>query len=215
VGPGANNGTLENGVSYGLGEVGDAFSLSGSDQYVLIGQPVPANLQIQNAITLSVWIYPTALPTSGGTYGFIVGSQMDGVYGGATVFFDGNTDPDGISGVPPGHITFQIGDGSAWHETDALTQVPLNQWTQVTAVRAANSAAQIYYNGVLQPSSSVEPAWTGTISYPSTDWFAIGQEVNEDRPFTGLINDVAVYNAALTGPQVQAIYNAGSGGVCQ
>ncbi|HEY1902662.1 MAG TPA: Ig-like domain-containing protein [Terracidiphilus sp.] len=218
VGPGGNNGTLENGVSYGLGEVGDAFSLSGSDQYVLIGQPVPANLQIQNAITLSAWIYPTALPTSvggGGTYGMIAGSQMDGVYGGATIFFDGNTDPDGNSGVPPGHITFQIGDGSEWHETDALTQAPLNQWTLVTAIRAANSAAQIYYNGVLQPSTSASPAWTGTISYPSTDWFAIGQEVNEDRPFTGLINDVAVYNAALTGPQVLAIYNAGSGGVCQ
>ena len=53
VGPGSNNGTLENGVTYGLGEIGDAFSLSGSNQYVLIGQPVPTNLQIQSAITLS------------------------------------------------------------------------------------------------------------------------------------------------------------------
>ena len=47
------------------------------------------------------------------------------------------------------------------------------------------------------------------------DWFAIGQEVNENRPFSGLINDVAVYNAALTPAQILAIYKAGSGGVCQ
>ncbi len=53
------------------------------------------------------------------------------------------------------------------------------------------------------------------VSYPGSDWFAIGQVVNENRPFTGLINDVAVYNAALTQAQILAIYNAGSGGVCQ
>jgi hypothetical protein len=221
VGPGGNNGVIENGVTYALGEVGDAFDFAGgsTDQFVLIGQPVPTNLKIQNAITLSAWIYPTVLPpdNGGGTYGFIVGSQIDGTYGGATIFFDGNNNPDGMTGVPPGHITFQIGGESAWHETDAQTQVPLNQWTLVTAVRSANNPAQIYYNGVLQPSTtpSNEVTWDGTVSYPSNDWFAIGQEVNEDRPFTGLINDAAVYNAALTQAQVQAIYNASSAGVCQ
>jgi hypothetical protein len=35
------------------------------------------------------------------------------------------------------------------------------------------------------------------------------QEVNENRPFTGLVDDVQVYNTALTTAQIQAIYNAG------
>jgi hypothetical protein len=207
------NGTLENGVTYGLGEVGDAFSLNGSDQYVLIGQPVPTNLQILNAITLSAWIYPTAYPTNtgSGAYGFIVGSQDDGVYGGTTLFYSN----DGQTDAPPGHIDFQIGDGSSWHNTTSETQVPLNQWTLVTATRTSGTATgQIYYNGVAQPVFSNDPVWNGTISYPSSDWFAIGQEVNENRPFTGLINDVQVYSTALTAAQVQAIYNTGSGGTC-
>ncbi len=219
-GPGANNGTLENGVSYGLGEVGDAFSFNGSNQYVLIGEPVPANLQIQSAITLSAWIYPTAYPTDhgSGAMAMIAGSQIDGVYGGATIFYDGRVNPDGgQNNVPTGHIQFNLGDGSTWHPQDTETQVPLNQWTLITATATSGGAGQVYYNGVLQPSNSgsYTGTWGGTISYPSSDWFAIGQEVNENRPFTGLINDVQVYNAALTPAQITAIYNAGSGGVCQ
>jgi hypothetical protein len=210
---GNNNGTLENGVGFALGVVNDAFSLDGSDQYVLIGQPVPTDLQIQNAITLSAWIYPTAYPTNigGGAYGFIVGSQDDGVYGGATLFISN----DGQTDAPPGHIDLQIGDGSNWHETFTESQVPLNQWTLVTATRTSGTAtAQIYFNGVAQPVASSDPVWNGTVSYPASDWFAIGQEVNENRPFTGLIDEVQVYNTALTAAQIQGIYNAGSAGMC-
>jgi hypothetical protein len=139
---------------------------------------------------------------------------MDDFYAGATLFFDGRVNPDSFTGVPAGHIQFQIGDGSTWHTTDTTTQVPLNQWTLITATRAANGAPVVYYNGAAQPFDTAA-AWTGIISYPSSDWFAIGQEVNENRPFTGLINDVQVYNAALTAAQVQAIYTAASGGVCK
>ncbi len=216
-----NNGALENGVTYGLGEAGDAFNLTGNngatDEYVLIGEPVPTNLQIQNAITLSAWIYPTQIPSAsysngGGALGLIIGSQHDGTTSGATIFFDGNTNSQGITGVPPGHIQFQIGNGS-WHEYDTTTQLPLNQWTLITATRTANNPAQIYYNGVLQPSVTSESAWNGTVTYTGSQ-FAIGQQNDYNRPFVGLIDDAQVYNAALSAAQVQAIYSTGNGGVC-
>jgi beta-fructofuranosidase len=116
-----------------------------------------------------------------------------------------------MTGVPPGHIGLQLGDGSQWHVANSLIQVPFNQWVLVTATRTANNTANIYYNGVLQASNSV--AWTGTVSYTNS-WFAIGQEKDENRPFTGLIDEVQVYDTALTAAQVQGIYNAGSSGVC-
>ena len=213
----AYNGTLENGVTYALGEVGDGFNLSGSNQYVLIGEPVPTNLQIQNNITLSAWIYPTAIPTDygSGALGLIIGSQHDGSpFSGATIFFDGRNDPDGVVGAPPGHIHFNIGDSSGnGHATNTQSQVPLNQWTLVTAVATSGNPFQIYFNGVLQPSGTTQPVWGGTVEYTDS-WFAIGQEVNENRPFTGVINEAQVYSAALTQSQIAAIYNAGRGGVC-
>ncbi len=212
---GGNNGTPENGASFALGEVGDAFSLNGADQYVLIGEPVPANLQIQNAITLSAWIYVTSYPAVNGssTFATIVGSEDDATTAGASIFLDGGTNSNGLVGVPPGHIEFDLGDGSAAYYAETTTQVPLNQWTLITATQTANNPAQVYFNGVLQPSLNGGPAWGGAISYSGT-WFAIGQDVDENWPFNGLIDEVQVYNTALTGAQVQAIYNAGGTGVC-
>ncbi len=170
----------------------------------MIGEPLPANLQIQNALTLSAWVYPTAYPTinSGGYYAQIMGSQEDGVYGGAGLFISGaNNNGDG---VPTGGIIFNLGDGSTFHGTYTASQVPLNQWTLVTAVATAGNPSQIYFNGVAQPTITAGGTWSRTISYPNSDWFAIGQEVNENRPFTGLINDAQVYNAALTAAQFRA-----------
>jgi hypothetical protein len=212
---GGNNGTLENGAGYALGEVEDAFSLNGSDQYVLIGQPVPANLKIQKAITLSAWVYPTALPTNygNGAYSMIVGSQQDGSPAGVALVYNGVPDNNGLTGVPVGSVILNLGDGSVFHGTETQTQLPLDQWTLVTAAAAAGSTPQIFFNGVAQPVLTYGGTWNGVVSYPDSDWFAIGQEVNENRPFTGLIDEAQVYKVALSAAQVQTIYSAGSAGM--
>ena len=220
----AYTGTLENGATYGLGEVNDAFNLTGntassSDQYILVnGGTMPANLEIQNNITLSAWIYPTAYPANygSGAIGIIAGSQSDGNYAGATLYYDARVNPDGCcQDSPVGHIGFNLGSGSTWYIQDTQTQVPLNQWTLVTGVGTAGQQSQVYFNGVLQPSNSgnYPETWPGSLSYTGA-WFQIGQETNENRPFTGLIDDVQIYNTSLTQAQVQAIYNAGVAGIC-
>jgi hypothetical protein len=214
---GNNNGTLENGAGFALGAVNDAFSLNGSNQYVLIGQSVPADLQIQNNITMSAWIYPTAYPTSNGTpsgsadWGMIMGSENSPADG-AAFFLSGY--PDVITNVPIGAIDYELGDGTNWHEALTTTQVPLNQWTLVTVAATANNPLQIYFNGVAQPTvNNGTSVWTGTVAYNS-EWFAIGQDSASNYPFNGLIDEVQVYNTTLTAGQVQSIYNAGSAGVC-
>src|SRR5260221_3122651 len=45
-----NNGTLGTGTSFATGEVGQAFSFDGTDDYVRV--PDAANLRITNAITI-------------------------------------------------------------------------------------------------------------------------------------------------------------------
>src|SRR5206468_2924778 len=52
----ANNGTLMNGATFAPGEVGQAFSLDGIDDYVSI--PL-LNFSSRNAITIEAWIKPT------------------------------------------------------------------------------------------------------------------------------------------------------------
>jgi hypothetical protein len=213
--PNGYNGTLENGVTYALGEVGDAFSFNGSNQYVLIGEPVPTNLQIQNDFTMSAWIYVTSYPANvgSGPWQYIFGSE--GPNNGLGLFLAGPVSGS-YPGVPPGGIDLDIGKGSTTYSVITTTQIPLNQWVLVTATATANNPAQIYYNGVLQSAMtpSGETVWNGTVGYTGTA-FAIGQYLSGNYAFTGLINDAQIYNAALTQAQVQAIYNAGSGGVCK
>jgi hypothetical protein len=208
---GHNNGTLENGAGFALGAVNDAFSLNGSNQYVLIGEPVPADLQIQNNITLSAWVYLTSYPTNGSYY-TIVGSEnssYDGI--GLYIYGGGNNG----NNRPPGSLDLDIGNGSSWYSAYTTSQLPLNQWVLVTVVASANQPDQFYFNGVLQPylGQSGESIWNGTVSYSGT-WFAIGQSVSSNWAFNGLIDEVQVYNTALTAAQVQGIYNAGNAGVC-
>jgi hypothetical protein len=215
---GNNNGTLENGAGFAVGAANDAFSLNGNNQYVLVGEPVPADLQIQNAITLSAWIYPTAYPTTNGTpsgsqtWGMIMGSENSPADG-ASFFLSGY--PNVITDVPIGAIDFDLGDGTNWHEALTTTQVPLNQWTLVTVAATANNPMLIYFNGVAQPTvNNGTSQWTGPVAYNSSEWFAIGQDSANNYPFNGLIDEVQIYSAALTAAQIQGIYNAGGAGVC-
>jgi hypothetical protein len=206
---GGNNGTLENGVTYGLGEINDAFNLNGSNQYVLVGQPVPASLQIQDDITMSAWVYMSSYPASG-SYATVFGSEDSSTHAGVGLYITGASDS---TGVPPGGIDFDIGNGSAFYSAFTTSQVPLNQWVLVTVVATASNPDQIYLDGVSQPTTTQGTVWNGTVSY-SGSWFAIGQTVSNNWPFNGSIDDVQIYNAALTPTQVQAIYNAGNAGLC-
>jgi len=198
-----NNGTL-----YGPTAVADrdsnengAYQFNGSSNYILIGNPVPASLQIQNEITLSAWIYATQYQNSG--LGMIVGSQCDNCSAsGVSIFLDGRSNFDGLS-LLPGHIHFQIGNGS-WHASNSTTQVPLNQWVHIVATRRANETARIYYNGVSQPLTTV--SWNGSISY-NGNYFAIGRQKDyTNRFFNGKIDEVRVYNRALSEIEVKALY---------
>ena len=211
---GHNNGTLENGAGFALGAVNDAFSFNGSNQYVLIGEPVPADLQIQNNFTLSAWIYITSYPANvgSGPWQYIFGSE--GPNTGLGLFLAGPVSGS-YPGVPPGGIDLDIGKGSTTYSVITTTQIPLNQWTLVTATATANNPAQIYYNGVLQPAMtpSGETVWNGTVPYTGAA-FAIGQYLPANYAFNGLIDEVQIYNTVLTPAQIQGIYNAGNAGVC-
>ncbi len=211
---GNNNGTLENGTGFAVGAVNDAFSFNGSNQYVLIGQPVPTDLQIQNNFSMSAWIYVTNYPANvgSGPAQTIFGSEDGSTHAGIGLYLFGS---DNYSGITPGSLDLDIGNGSSWYTTYSSTAVPLNQWVLITVTATANHQPLMYYNGVLQPvwSPSSETVWNGTVSY-SGSTFAIGQTLTANYAFNGLIDEVQIYNAALTTAQVQGIFNAGGAGVC-
>src|SRR6476620_8929209 len=52
---GGYDGSLVNGASFATGEVAQAFSLNGSDQYVAVG----GDFSVQGARTIEGWVYPS------------------------------------------------------------------------------------------------------------------------------------------------------------
>ena len=83
----------------------------------------------------------------------------------------------------------------------------------MTVAASANNPDQVYFNGVVQPVVSQGTVWNGTIPYTGTG-FEIGQSLSSNWPFIGSLDEVQVYNAALSQSEVQAIYNAGAAGMC-
>ncbi len=194
------------GVVYGatltadrFGNSDSAYSFDGLTNYIKIGDPVPPLLQIQNAISLSAWIYVPRNPY--GDYGFIVGCQSDATMSGITIMFS-KTDTNAYT-APAGHVHFQIGDGS-FHESDANAVIPMSQWVHIVATRRATQDAKIYHNAVLQSSGGAP--WSGAVTY-NHGTYAIGTEKGAGRYFLGIMDDIRIYNRELSFSEVKALYH--------
>lgn len=192
-------GALNNSLTAGtgssvIGKDGDAsgayyFSGAGSNFHstASIGQDGTAN---GGEITASAWINPSAYPTSGNIMPIVTRTPMD-----TTGYY---LELYNVAGT---QLIYWSSQGSA-SATYATYQVPLNSWTHI-AVSHSGGVAKIYVNGVAQSTTvsngppSLVPAGSATPLY-------IGKRA--DGPvFSGKIDDVRIYNNALTAAQIRQL----------
>lgn len=196
-----NNGTLEDGTTFAPGEVGQAFSFNAG--YVDLGNP--ATLNISGPITIAAWVKPN----NNDTFHTIFNQ-----FSGALVIGSTNLRIIGPNSVAPaGAFEFgRIADNSGLVE-EIVTQAvaAVNAWQFVVAVYDGANYL-LYINGVLDNSTFM----IGGYSSPSGPDMQIGADAELLKySFDGLIDEFEVYNVALSPSQVQAIYNAGSAGMCK
>lgn len=199
---GVNNGIYENSPTYTVGEVGTAFSFNGLNQCVLI--PDSPSLHVTNALTIEAWIYMTA--TSPANSILVKYDGADGVNESAFSFsLYYNTLYLNVSG------NGQPGGGAQLNSTGS---VPTNVWTHVAATYDG-STISLYINGELDSTLG----YTNGI-YPGTDNMAIGGNVGglvpsqPAGPFSGYIDEIAMYKGCLSADQIETIYQASFGGKC-
>jgi hypothetical protein len=190
---GINNGVPQNGAMSVPGEVGYAFSFNGTNQYVSI---VPAG-SLAGTFTVDFWAMPM---NTSGILG-LIGSRTPQDYSYDLKFMNGNL------------IHGDIGNGSSWITTtaDAVYAYTAGTWYHLASVVTPTNYA-IYVNGSLVGSGSYSSSTP--LLFDSNHNLLIGYTGFGTEYMCGLVDEVHIYNRALASSEVQAIYQAGTNGMC-
>lgn len=200
---GTNQGT-SHGETFVPGEVGSAFSFNGVDSYVQVNDS--SSLDMTDAITIEAWIKPDA-------YDPIEGQSVVTKLGGRTAERSYTMFLASDGKLYFGTVN-SAGAGGKWVPGPVI---PLNQWAHVAGVKDAGStSARIYVNGVLAASGTVEHPIYNSAASIGIGTFVQGFDAWPNEGFFhGAIDEVSIYNRALTQSEIQSIFNAGSDGKCK
>ena len=191
----SNHGTLVNGAAFVAGKVGQAFNLSGTDDYVQVSSPV--GLPVGNSPrTMMLWF---KTPSNwGDSYQVLI--QYGGSYQGGKF---GLYIPDYWSRT----LSF-------WGESrdfQGSTPLQLNTWYH-GAVTYDGSTVSLYLNGQFETSQT--NSWNTQIN---SNGFILGGAFSPDlitSQWNGLVDEAAIFNRVLSPQEIATIYNAGSAGIC-
>jgi hypothetical protein len=96
---------------------------------------------------------------------------------------------------------------------DGTNTVPLNTWTHV-AMTYDGTNLILYFNGSPEASAALTPGPTITTTQPVRIGGGAPAGQLQYR-FAGLIDEATLYNRALSGTEIAAIYSAGCAGKCK
>ena len=189
---GSNNGALVSGVTFSNGLVGQGFSFNGAS-YVEVPNS-SAWAFAGNDFSIELWANI---------------SQLCAYSGHNTAVLVANNCPncgEWLFAVSDGVLYFHTGDSPPATLVSAPFTPMLNQWYHF-AVTRQGSLFRLYTNGVVFATQTNNTA----VTVPNAT-LRLGQFGGDW--FLGQMDEVSIYNRALTTPEIQSIYAAGSTGKC-
>ena len=204
------DGTILGGVAIVPGKVGNAFSFAGGNEFQHIQLPFDSGDVFTDQFTVDAWAFPTKLYTAanGGailqnddqiTPGPGTRGMFFGVFGGLT-----------LPGFP-----FQV---TAFFSNTAGTQFNVAADTTPNvfhhyAVTYDGSQLCLYQDGMLEECVAA----SGNVNDNGRNFQIAGLPnfASPARHYGGLIDEVEIYDRALSAAEILAIFNAGSAGKCK
>ena len=183
-----NNGTLTNGPSVYPGKVGQALSFDGTDDYV----SVPTLPTVVAPYTVSFWMRPTGGLSAENAIVSLRGANSFPRF----ILFHNNK------------LLAYAGNEKYRYGTKVFSSSDLNTWWHVVFVVADSATLtnwKVYLNGIDDTGNS--GANTGTYYDPNTSG-AIGYSTSGTF-FDGQIDEVRIYNRALSAAEIATLYNMG------
>ncbi len=181
---GGNAGAISNATWTSSGKFGKALSFNGSNSTVTIQHSAALNLT--SGMTLEAWVNPSSIPNK---WTDVMVKARDLYYMEATSTFSGR--PAGGTIISSGYI-------------EAIAPSPLvaNVWSHL-ALTFDGSQLRFYVNGVLASTAS-----RSTNLNTSTQPLSIGGSTSTNQYFSGMIDEIRIYNVPRTASQIQADMNA-------
>lgn len=115
-------------------------------------------------------------------------------------FVGGGLPQYGLNILDDGKVRFEIQVGATNSVIDSVGTVRAGVGIDVAATYDG-SLMRVYLDGILD--SALAPVLIGGLPFDLTD-LGIGNQVDRDRPFNGVVDELAVYGKALSAGQLQA-----------
>jgi hypothetical protein len=178
-----------------MGKIGQALTFDGSTSYITAGDANGANVGLSD-FTISAWI---KTPAAGSGFPRIVDKDF------GTDGYAFYIDPAGSTGVA---LAGMYQDGG--RVSDGAKNVFDNQWHFVAVTAHRNGTADYYIDGGVDGPSYDISSKSGVALSNSSD-LIIGRPspLSGTDAFGGAMDDVRIYNRALSSSEVQQLYNLG------
>ncbi len=195
----------QKGTSIILDQNNSAISLDGDGDYLVLDSKLSEKL---NQFTVSAWVKPDYKIGAPATFSIV--SEADA--------FDLSISNDHVE---KNVAKFSVYDGIKWHTVESKSAI-LEQWTHVSATYSGNSI-KIFVNGIQENSLNVDGDYSLTYQYGvatqnSFDYIssksnvlvgAFNKSIRDassiQNHFSGLIDDVTLYDTLLSSEHIFAI----------
>jgi len=187
------------GVAYAPGKVGQAFNISSNGVLVIDN----VSLRMTKELSIECWVNPTTV--SGSIWRTILSkSDSPTGFGSANSYYLGASNGFVVLKVSP--------NGANMVSLSSPQPLPTGLWTHVAATYDS-AALRLYLNGALV----AETNYSSGI-FAGTSDVGIGavplQRASWYLPWSGYLDEISLYNRALSDGEIQDIYNADLTGKC-
>ena len=182
---GSNNGTLIGGPTWSTGNIDGALSFDGTN-YVNI--PDNSTLEGFSSMTVATWINSNTAQSGSNRFAVGKGASYVLTFDHAVTNFQGH---------------FAVYDGTTWYTSGTSENtVASNTWVHFVGVYDGTNL-KVYENGTESSSRNVG---SFTIASNPND-LGIGANGSGGDKFSGVIDDVRIYNRALSASEITELYN--------
>jgi hypothetical protein len=204
-------------TSFANGFKGQALNLNAANKSYVTTAPSNA-IKGLSSFTISFWVNPTFIDADNdkkidGILGFVNLARTDDFWANVDWFVENGSSTS--AAIIKAHVVG--GTKDAWLTLNNVTNL-FGTWSNHTLTYDAGTSTLTYYiNGA--PVTSATAGWTGPIQFPSVGQMAFGTVQFMTTPslttthgaepwasyLTGLMDEVRIYNKALTASDIQAL----------